>query len=233
MTDKTSAAPAPSPPFDRWLWRVALTGAIVVLALGYGLEILGFIRNTPSHLLGLSFFRLDDELSLPALCESLLMLTVAVLAFRTGRRERGNLPRTSLAWTLLGVGFVYLALDEYLAIHEVFSRWTAIPQFGGFLRHKWLVVGIPAVTVVAVLFIPFLLKIPRVTALRLIIGGAVFVGGAIGAEAVGGMILDQAGTETTGSIIVSVVEETLEYIGLLLGIRALLLHEAAKHEAAA
>jgi energy-converting hydrogenase Eha subunit E len=210
-----------------WVWRIAVFGTVLVLLLGYALEISGLWQGVPSNSLGFNFFRLDEELSLPPIWAAALMLTIAVLTFRTGRAERASRVRTSLGWTLLGVGFVYLALDEALALHEFFSRWAVIPDYD-FLRHRWLAVGIPAVAVVTLLFTPFLLRVPRPTALRLVVAGAVFLGGAMGvAEEIVRLFFERFVNATTIHVLSYTMEETFEFLGLMLGLRAMLLHRAA------
>lgn len=226
------SAPTGLPASGSRIWRVAVFGAAIVLALGYLVELIGQMRGVPSHQIGLNFLRLDEEASLPPLFSSLLMLTIAVLAFRTGRDDRLAAPRTSLGWTLLSVGFVYLALDEFLALHEVFSRMPQVPNYGGVLRQKWLLVGIPLVAVIGLLFIPFLLRIRRQTALRLIVAGTVYLSGAVGAELISGWIIETAGKESALYALETMAEETLEIVGLLLGLRAILLHRAVMPSAA-
>ena len=73
------------------------------------------------------------------------------------------------------------------------------------------------------LFVPFLIGLPRATALRLLLAAAVYVGGALGLELVNGAVL---ATERTSPLYLTLVclEETLEVTGVLLAIYAVAFH---------
>src|SRR5690606_9865342 len=112
----------------------------------------------------------------------------------------------------LSIGFVYLSLDEASRIHEnLASLTTGLSNVLPIFRHRWVMIGLPAVLAAAPLFIPFLRKLPRPTAARLVVAGAVYVGGALGMEMTNGAVLANEGYGTLYILLVC-AEETMEVV---------------------
>ena len=86
--------------------------------------------------------------------------------------------------------------------------------------------GIIVVATVATVFFPFLLRLPRITAIRLFIAGAVYVSGALGLEMIGGYLAETFGQRSVPYVIETLLEESLENIGIVLAFRCLILHLA-------
>jgi hypothetical protein len=142
----------------------------------------------------------------------------------TFMRERDLKVPTALGWLVLALGFLYLSLDEMTRIHEELGRLTgSLRTVWPIFTHRWVIIGLPAVAIVGALFIPFLLRLPRATALRLVVAGAVYVGGALGCELINGAVLKMQGASVAYLALVC-LEETMEVIGILLAIRAVGLH---------
>jgi hypothetical protein len=137
------------------------------------------------------FFDLGSETSLPTYLSALNLLIAAFLlavVARTSRRERPDLFRY---WTILSFGFLYLSLDEATIIHETLGKMYNPTALGLAVldSHKWLLIGIPAALVAAAVCTPFLFKLPRRTALRFLLAGTIFLGGALGLELVGALMI--------------------------------------------
>ncbi len=196
----------------------------IVLCLGYALELTAALRGTWSYKLGLDVFRLDSEGNVPSLYSAGMMVAIAVLMFRTSSRERGLRLWTAALWNVLGCIFIYLAFDELLALHEHFIDARFLPKFDSLFHFRWVVLGIGLIVIVFGVFLPFLLKLPRITAARLFIAGAVYVLGALVMEMVGGYVFETYGPETAIYSISTIIEETIEDIGLMLALRTMLLH---------
>ncbi|WP_417309621.1 hypothetical protein [Devosia sp.] len=102
-----------------------------------------------------------------------------------------------------------------------FGGW--LPDSGGIFHFKWVFIAAPMVIVVGLAFIPFLLRLPRATAIRLIVAGICYVGGSFGMEMVAGVIVSNA--EIGPVYLISMcIEETLEIVGAVLALRAVMLH---------
>lgn len=196
--------------------------AAVDLGLCNANAIRSMIRGTsPTEVPWLSF---DLEATLNAWFTSSMLFVAALLMLWTWAAERKNGARTALGWLLLSIGFLYLSLDEMTAIHEHFGDllkgpWTRLPIF----KFRWVLVGIPIVVAVAVVFLPFLLRLPRRTAIRLAVAGVVYVGAALGIEMIDASVFVAQGDSFSYQLLVC-IEESLELVGVLLGIRAVALH---------
>lgn len=87
------------------------------------LVFLGFLYQCVEHLWGeialanaLSLFDLNGEENIPAFYSAALLLSAAVLLGRIAFLKRRS--RYCLYWASLSMLFVYLSVDEAMAIHE-------------------------------------------------------------------------------------------------------------------
>lgn len=202
------------------LLYVLTVAAAIVYGLAYAREVYGIVNHIDQFQVGLNWINLDEESTLPSWFSASLLLLVALLMFWAARGDRAAGRRTGAGWFILALGFIYLSLDEATAVHESFSIvGSAITGWSPLLTNRWLVVAIPAVVIAAILFIPFLLRLPRRTAMRLVLAGIVFLGGAVGIEMINGVVFSEhLGYELWRFLLC--LEETLEVVGTLLAIWA-------------
>jgi len=187
-------------------WLVVSATAIVLLGylrewlrLGYGIQ-------------GTSFFNLNQEQNIGAWFSSTLMVGCAVLLLVAGRRAMAMRQPHAWFWFVISLTFVALSIDEASSIHEslMVPIHNALHSHGLF-RYAWVV---PALILVPLFFfvsIPFLLALPRRTALWFFASGAVYVTGALGFEMLGGL------TDGHGLtfVVMYLIEETLEIVGIV------------------
>lgn len=207
----------------RTILRILWIITAIILSLGYLREIIGALQGVPREKILFNQIALDRENSLPTWWATILLAIAGSSMLLTGMLERGQLASTWRGWRWLGIGFLYASLDEAASLHEHFGRLLMGLQTGGLLTYSWVIVGLAIVAVVGALFLPFLLRLPRRTAWRLVIAGAIFLGGAIGVEMFGGAVSQSADTGFAFQALF-MLEETLEMLGVILGIRAVLLH---------
>jgi hypothetical protein len=154
----------------------------------------------------------------------MLIAVAAILSGLCGLDARRRDPANIRAWFALAVIFVYLSLDEMISLHELL-----VPIVGkalhptGFFLFAWVIVAIPLVAIVGAMFLPFLFRLPRPTARRIVIAGSVFVAGALGMELVGGKLFTDFGL-TPIYYAGAFVEEALEMVGVVLFILVVLDH---------
>ena len=74
----------------------------------------------------------------------------------------------------------------------------------------------------ALFFSNFLFKLPKTTSVSFIIAGIIYLTGLLGIEMVGGYYHELHGKENLTYSLISTLEESLEMLGLILFIRALL-----------
>ncbi|RYE10863.1 MAG: hypothetical protein EOP22_02995 [Hyphomicrobiales bacterium] len=224
MTTHTASSPAAVRFSPKAILRILWIVTSIVLTLGFLREIIGALQGLQTSQITFFYLALNSEVSLPTWWSSLLLATAGILMIICSYAERAGAHRTWLGWRVLGIGFLYASLDEAAALHEWFGegfKW--LPDSTGALNFRWVVVGIPIVIAVGLLFLPFLFRLPRRTAMRLVVAGAVFVGGALGVEMISAMVDFAEGRSFTYQLLMA-CEEAMEMIGVILGIRAVLLH---------
>jgi hypothetical protein len=196
-------------------WTAA--AATVVLLLGY-VHAAAAVFGLPPP--GGALFNLNTERNLPAWFSTLLLFAVAVAMLRGAYVEFALKLGTAWGWLVLGVGFIYLSIDEQVRLHE---RLNGLLDMGpGVFHYSWVVFAIPGAIILALSFTPFLLRLPRSTASRLVVAGAVFLMGSVGFEMIGGLLISNE--QETFYLLSACMEESLEVIGTLLALRCLLLH---------
>ena len=226
----TSAAPAPlaaSTPIairlvGRQFARVLAMAAVCIVLLGWFREIYVGLFGLETALKNLRHIDMDLEGTLPAWFSSFVLVTAAVqLAAIAGLSRREN-DKDWRYWGFLAVIFLYLAIDEAIAIHEVLIHplRTAF-NLSGILHFSWVLPGAAVVMAVGCYFLPFVLRLPRQHAVRFVICGTIFVGGALGMELVGGYFASRYGMTSPIYLVAMLIEETMEITGSTMFVYAL------------
>ena len=179
-------------------------------------------------------FDLEAEANIPAWYSSTALFVAALLLWFIGSEARAAGDKI-LHWRILAITFLAMSIDESAAIHEQASRpLVSLLQVSGMLHFAWIIPGSIFVVVFALIFIPFLRQLPRRTMILFVAAGALFVGGAIGVEALGGNYIGYIADADPASfradehpedLIYSLfytVEEIMEMLGVVLFIYALL-----------
>lgn len=172
-------------------------------------------------------FHLDSEVSIPKMFSVLQLVLASLLLAWIAAGVKHETRVLRHGWWALSAGFLYMAVDEGAAIHEMLS--LVVRRFGGAgllggTDFSWVVIGAVLVLGAFIYFIPFLRALPRVLCVRFVVSGAVFVGGALGMELLGGMMATSIGQENPGYLVVLALEEGMEMFGVAMFVRALLLH---------
>jgi hypothetical protein len=189
---------------------------------------------TNSRTFGLLFVGEDE--SVPAWYSSIMLLfcsfLLAVIAY--AKKEAGD--RYSLHWSILSAIFLFLSVDEGIRIHEKMATlgWLILEGAGlseGFVIRAWVVPGAILVLIVALAYLRFLVALPPKTRNLFLLAGLLFVGGAIGMEMLSDFyvnLLGGVGNMSRGQIAVRIAipyaEESLEMLGVIVFIYALMLH---------
>ena len=170
----------------------------------------------------LRLFDLDGESNVPAWYSSVALFLCAPLLLLVSAEKGAPYVRH---WQILAVVFVLLSLDEAASFHESLS-WTlqvALDSHGIFY-YAWLIPAILFVLLILMVYRRFLWGLPRETRSRFLVAGAVYVTGAIGLEMVESWYVELHGNQNLPMALTISVEEGLEMLGVVLFIRALLLH---------
>lgn len=157
-------------------------------------------------------FSLSAERNVPTAFSAALM---ALAAWRLARVAAGptvRRPGTTGAapWWALASGFVLMALDELLELHE---RVLLRPGEGA-LYFGWIVPGAAIVAALGLLFVPFLRALPAPARNVFVASGALFVTGALGMEVPLGLVTEAYGVESVAYALVDWLEETFELLAI-------------------
>lgn len=213
--------------------RIALlTGgiAVAISALSIGLKALEYAagaQNTYWLYQASELFNVNREGNLPAWYSSALLLACAGVIALIARQARARGARFARHWTGLALIFGLLSLDETAAIHE---RLTIPLQEStgatGYLYFAWVIVGAALVIAAGLAYLRFVLALPAPTRRLAILAGLLYVGGALGIEAISAnrWYLDD-GTSLTFSAI-GTLEELCEMLGAVTLLYAMLGHLA-------
>ncbi len=210
--------------------KVALifqTALVLVIGLGVLREIVIAVIGTETVLKDLRHFTLDAERNLASWLESVCMVSAAALLAFHSLLDRERDRRNVFAWTLLSIVFILMSVDELVSFHEVSVKpLRNTLQLTGIFYYSWVLIAIPLVASLGLLLVPFLLRLERSTALRFILAGAVFVGGAVGTELICGYLATNGGVETPAYKFTAAAQEVIENIGMTMFVLALLRHIA-------
>ena len=175
----------------------------------------------PSRNFGLFLFDLSGKQSIPRffstvmllLCSGLL-LTIAVA------KKRDNTPGF-LYWLGLAFIFLLLSITKNTAIHENLAvSIRSVLNMSKIQFYAWAY-GMVSV-IFLVVYLRFLLGLPRRTMFLFAIGGAVFIGGAFGLDLVVAYLGKSFDHQTLAYIGLSTLEEVLEMAGIIVFVYALL-----------
>ncbi|WP_422117544.1 hypothetical protein [Brachybacterium sp. UNK5269] len=212
--------PLPLPRIALWLIVVAL--AIVLIALA---SLTAHQRTTGVLSQNLHtvfwYFDVGREYNLATWYGSGLWLLLGVVAAVIAVSR----PALRASWWLLAVVALVASIDEYLEIHErldVPGNWIAerLPFDVGF---TWVLIGAPIALVVVLLLARVVLSLPARARNGIVLGGALFVAGAIGVEFVNGRVLESAGWVVNNTYLYgTMVEELLEMSGIAIALASLL-----------
>jgi hypothetical protein len=154
-------------------------------------------------------FDLDGAHNVPASFSSLLLLLCSgLLGIITHARKRQG-ERDSLYWMGLAAIFLFLSFDELFTTHAHSIIAWVIPYGIG-------------ISVLALVYLRFLLRLPTSVRSLTVSAGAIYVTGALGFELLGGAYAEEHRTKNLVFAMLVAGEETLEMGGTLLFLYALM-----------
>lgn len=198
----------------------ALLGLVAVLVT------LSTLTQILSHLLGptapgvgllVQYFYVDREVNVPTWFETVVLFACAQQLWKVASAARASGDRWQWHWRLLSVAFVYLSVDEMTSIHELTIRPLKHHfHTHGFLQFAWVIGALPLVAVFGLVYVRFLVALPRSTRRWFLLAGILYVGAAAGLEMIGGELWTVLGTSHPLYILEATTEECLEKVGSIL-----------------
>lgn len=172
-------------------------------------------------------FDLDDESNIPTVFTTLLHFFAASLLLLITLVKRRESAIYATHWGILAIGFFYLGFDEGASIHEMFihpMRTLLQKPNLGLLYYAWVIPAFIVVCIIGVCFKNFLSYLPKKTRFLFVSAGLVFVGGAVGMEAIEGHFHELYGEKNLVNVVLSTIEEWMEMAGIVTFIWALLMY---------
>ena len=160
---------------------------------------------------------LSYESNLPTWFSSSLLLACAVAAGAIAASR----PAWHRHWWAIAALAGWMSLDEAAELHEHLGGHIAA---SGVLYFDWVIPATAIVAVLVLLFVPFIRALHPPTRMRLVVAGALYIGGALVMELPLGWWTEQYGTDGFGYATIDWVEEALEMVGATLAFVALLAH---------
>lgn len=196
-------------------------------------NIMGFIASHYFHLQEnkifsgiITMFDLVAENNVPTIFSATILFLSSLLLLIIAVKHK-SMGDNYMAWSGLMLIFLFLSLDEIASIHERFTELTQQTIDTSF-RYAWVIPYSVFMVVFVLLFLRFLIKLPKKTMILFIISGTIFVTGAIGFEILGSIEFVQSGMnneiwdKTILYIFYATIEEGLEMLGISLFIYTLL-----------
>lgn len=171
-------------------------------------------------------FDIEREGNIPTFFSTSLLLFAASLLFAIAFFEKNRSSFQSSYWAILAFVFLYMAVDEASAMHELLIMPVRIllgnANLGIFLSVAWVVPGIAITLLVALFFLRFFLRLPAKTRFVFGMAASLYIGGCIGFEIIGGRYAELHGSHNWTHIMIVTIEESLEMAGAILFIHGLL-----------
>lgn len=188
----------------------------------------------------LGLFYLGEEAAIPTWYSSFTLLLSSVLLATIAVAKRRQRDRYTRHWLGLSIVFLLLSMDEVVQVHEklrgagiqsLLSNLLGVDP-SGFAHSIWVVPAAALVLVFVLAYLRFLVGLPRETRRLFLLGGTLFVLGAMGFELLGGRVVaGYGGIETWANVgaapkiifaTLTSIEEFFEMLGIVVFVYALL-----------
>ena len=210
-----------------WGTMAVLWGAVLLLTLAGLLQVLVRYefragQHTPELLL---IFDPGAESSFANWYQSLTLLLASVLLGLLWIRHRDSTSGFARHWLGLSALFLWFSMEEVVDIHErLITPLARLARASGVFTFAWVILGIPFVLAFMAIYARFWLALPPEPRRQFLLAGALYVGGALIAEMLAGLLVNEFGLRSLRVQLLALLEECLEMIGIVVFVHALLLH---------
>ena len=172
-------------------------------------ESLGLKKALDFEYWQVAIFDLDEEESFGTWFSTAILLFASVLLFFVADCLRSAADSMYRWWTILGLGFGLMSIDEVVGLHELFNTlYENVP---------WTTAGFSLFVLIGFCFLPFLWHYRWRTSGLFMVAGVIYASGAIGIERYSGTDINSLGYNMLTGL-----EEGLEMFGVILVIYTLL-----------
>jgi hypothetical protein len=210
--------------FSKWRPVLATVAglSLLILCASFIQDLTFYTGQEPDLSKKIWLLDVDVERSAFTWVSVLVLFSCSRLLFQCGDDAAGRDSPFTRHWYFLGFLFLLLSFDEFAGLHEKLSSALAARSANtGLLYFAWAApAGILSLVGLAA-FIPFIRSFPTSLAVLLVVSAALFLGGAVGLEMVGGSVAEAEGVESLRYRMLANIEEGLELAGTLTFIYAL------------
>lgn len=168
-------------------------------------------------------FDLDMEVSFPTWYSTILLFLSSVLLGIIYLFKKNEKDKFKIHWFGLSFLFFLMATDEILSLHEqVISPLRQMLHTGGIFYFAWIIPAMLFGLVFLISYYKFLVSLSTNSRKNFITAGIIYVMGAVGFEAIGGLVFLDSGKNTLTYAFTTNTEEIIEMIGMVLFIYYLL-----------
>jgi hypothetical protein len=180
-------------------------------------------------------FSVNREANLPTTFSIFLLVISTSLLAIIAIESKNHKEPFSAAWISLTIIFGYITIDEASALHEMtdpfLNQLLGSGPFGIF-THSWVWLPIFLIPLLVILFAKFYLQLPKFTRTWTGIAGFIYILGAAGMEMVGSSVIAVTSANHRYYFLAYTLEESLEMLGIILFIYALMAHLSLSDSAA-
>jgi hypothetical protein len=184
---------------------VILVAHVLTLVSTYG-----FGHDTLRGLVRL--FNLDEEHNIPTYYSSVVLLICSGLALALAAADRKSGGRDRRYWGGMSGLLLLASVDEFAQLHEYVNGIIRGPSGADRpFYDSWVLPYAVIILVVGILYIRFVLRLPADSRRWVILAGAMYVGGSLGFELIGGLYLQSHGWNMGLAYdLITTAEEALE-----------------------
>lgn len=208
-------------------WRTVLglvaIASLVLLGASVLQDLRLYVGSKPDLSAKIWLLDVDVEQSFFTWLSVVALFVVAQLLFRAAGEAAARGERFRWHWLVLSVLFLLVSIDEFTGLHEKLSEAMASrTTHTGLMYFVWAApAGLISLAGLAA-FVPFLRSFPARLGVLAVISAAMYLGGAVVMEMIGGSVAEVEGVESLRYRMLANVEEGLELGGTLLFIYVLL-----------
>ncbi len=163
----------------------------------------------------------NAEHNIPTFYSSAILLFCSFLLAIITFAEKKNGERY-IYWFGLMVILLFLSVDEFVMIHDrLNATLRSVLNVSGYLHFAWIIPYGTALIIFVFVYTKFVFHLPRRTRLLFIIGGSIYITGAIGFEPIEGKYSELYGYNNATYVILCTIEEISEMTGIVVIIHAL------------
>lgn len=207
--------------------RGLLVGAACLTLLSFATQAYRLNRGWESTFGPVRIFNVDAEESVPTWFSAVCLLASSALLAVIAAHKHADKDRFATHWTVLSIIFLGLSMDEVASVHTFPSTPLRAVLNLGLKNALWVIPAALLVAGFAVAYGRFAAHLPATTRWRFVVAASLYVGGAIGMEAVGDYYEVLHGGPSLALEALITAEEFLEMVGIVVFFDALLSYARA------